>query len=183
MHQKRTSVFIRLPFLVEDPGQFDYLRLDMRYDDGFVAYLNGVKVAAANAPETLAWNSNASEGHSDSEAQIYQAFSLSNHIKDLKKGKNILSIHGLNVSNTSSDFLIQPRLRGGLGGGESIVNYFDRLLFQESLSGEQREILLNFVNSNMVGRPKKLDPASSTYLQQVQELVGMILSMPQWQFQ
>ena len=70
-----------------------------------------------------------------------------------------------------------------MGGGESIVNYFDRLLFQESLSGEQREILLNFVNSNTVGRPKKLDPASSTYLQQVQELVGMILSMPQWQFQ
>ena len=25
MHQKRTSVYIRLPFLVEDPGQFDYL--------------------------------------------------------------------------------------------------------------------------------------------------------------
>jgi hypothetical protein len=56
-------------------------------------------------------------------------------------------------------------------------------LFQESLSGEQREILLSFVNSNMLGRPKKLDPASSTYLQQVQELVGLILSMPQWQFQ
>ena len=183
MHQKRTSVFIRLPFLVEDPGQFDYLRLDMRYDDGFVAYLNGVKVAAANAPETLSWNSNASEGHSDSEAQVYQAFSLSNHIKDLKKGKNILAIHGLNVSTSSSDFLVQPRLRGGLGGGESVVNYFDRLLFQESLTEEQRGILLDFVNSNAVGRPKKLDPASNSYLQQVQELVGLILSMPQWQFQ
>ena len=111
------------------------------------------------------------------------AFSLSNHIKRLKKGKNILAIHGLNVSNTSSDFLIQPRLRGGLGSGESIVNYFDRLLFQESLSSEQRGILLDFVNSNAVGRPRKLDPASTRYLQQVQELVGLILSMPQWQFQ
>ena len=183
MHQKRTSVYIRLPFLVDDPGQFDYLRLDMRYDDGFVAYLNGVRVAAANAPETLAWDSNAAEGHNDSEARKYQAFSLSNHIKRLKKGKNILAIHGLNVSKTSSDFLIQPRLRGGLGGGESIVNYFDRLLFQESLTVEQRGILLDFVNSNAIGRPRKLDPASTTYLQQVQELVGLILSMPQWQFQ
>jgi hypothetical protein len=183
MHQGNTSVYIRLPFLVDDPDQFDYLRLDMMYDDGFVAYLNGVKVAGANAPDTLAWNSKASEGHTDSEAVQYQSFSLSNHIRSLKKGKNILAIHGLNISNTSSDFLIRPRIRGGLGGGESIVNYFDRLLFQESLSGEQREILLNFVNSNMVGHPKKLDPASSTYLQQVQELVGLILSMPQWQFQ
>ena len=183
MHKGNSSVYIRLPFLVDDPDQFDYLRLDMMYDDGFVAYLNGVKVAGANAPDTLAWNSKATAGHTDSEAIEYQAFSLSKHIQHLKKGKNILSIHGLNVSNTSSDFLIRPRIRGGLGGGESIVNYFDRLLFQESLSGEQREILLSFVNSNMVGRPQKLDPASSTYLQRVQELVGMILSMPQWQFQ
>ena len=183
LHQKKTSVYIRLPFLVEDPGQFEYLRLDMRYDDGFVAYLNGVRVAAANAPETPTWNSKATEGHTDSEAREFQAFSLSGHIKRLKKGKNILAIHGLNVSNTSSDFLIQPRLRGGLGGGVSIVNYFDRLLFQESLTEEQRKILLNFVNSNVVGRPNKLDPASSTYLERVQELVGLILSMPQWHFQ
>ena len=183
MHQKRTSVYIRLPFLVEDPGQFDYLRLDMRYDDGFVAYLNGARVAAANAPETLAWDSNATEGHTDSQAVEFQAFSLSKHIKHLKKGRNILAIHGLNVSNTSSDFLIQPRLRGGLGGGESIVNYFDRLLFQESLTTEQRGILLDFVNSNAIGRPRKLDPASASYLERVQELVGLILSMPQWQFQ
>ena len=79
--------------------------------------------------------------------------------------------------------MIQPRLRGGLGGGESIVNYFDKLLFQESLTTEQRGILLDFVNSNAVGRPRKLDPASASYLERVQELVGLILSMPQWQFQ
>ncbi|HAD36748.1 MAG TPA: hypothetical protein DCF72_07385, partial [Gammaproteobacteria bacterium] len=60
MSKGNTSVYIRLPFLVDDPDQFDYLRLDMMYDDGFVAYLNGVKVAHANAPDTLAWNSKAS---------------------------------------------------------------------------------------------------------------------------
>ena len=61
MQQGRTRLsYIRLPFLVDDPDQFDYLRLDMMYDDGFVAYLNGVKVAYANAPDTLAWNSKAS---------------------------------------------------------------------------------------------------------------------------
>jgi len=183
MNQKSTSVYIRLPFLVEDPDQFDYLRLDMRYDDGFVAYLNGIKVASANAPGTSVWNSKASDSHTDSEALEFQPFSLSKHIKHLNKGKNILAIHGMNVTNTSSDFLIQPRLRGGLGSGESIVNYFDKLFFQESLTTDQRSILLDFVNSNAVGRPKKLDPASATYLQRVQELVGLILSMPQWQFQ
>ena len=183
MHQKRTSIYIRLPFLVEDPEQFDYLRLDMMFDDGFVAYLNGVRVADANAPVNIAWNSTATEGHSDSDAKKFKAFSISRHIKHLKKGKNVLAIHGLNVSKTSSDFLIQPKLRGGLGSGESIVNYFDKLLFQESLTGEQRDILLDFVNSNSVGRPSRLNPAGAKYLERVQELVGLILSMPQWQFQ
>ena len=31
---------------MDDPDQFDYLRLDMMYDDGFVAYLNGLEVAS-----------------------------------------------------------------------------------------------------------------------------------------
>ena len=97
----------------------------MMFDDGFVAYLNGVRVADANAPVNIAWNSTATEGHSDSDAKKFKAFSISRHIKHLKKGKNVLAIHGLNVSKTSSDFLIQPQLRGGLGSGESIVNYFD----------------------------------------------------------
>ena len=43
--------------------QSDYARrhrrltLRMRYDDGFVAYINGEYIAEANAPETLQWNS------------------------------------------------------------------------------------------------------------------------------
>jgi len=183
MHQKQTSVYIRLPFLVDDPQQFDYLKLNMRYDDGFVAYLNGVKVASANAPTKPMWNSQATTGHSDSEAKELKAFSLTKHLKHLRKGKNILAIHGLNVTKTSSDFLIQPELRGGLGGGEAVVNYFDQLLFQKSLNKSQRQLLYDFANSNIAMRPKALNPASPDYLKRVQELVGLILSMPQWQFQ
>ena len=73
--------------------------------------------------------------------------------------------------------------RGGLGGGEAVVNHFDRLLFQNSLNQTQRNLLLKFVNTNAAERPKTLDPAAADYTQKVQELVGLILSMPQWQFQ
>ena len=183
MYQKQTSVYVRLPFLIEDPMQFEYLRLKMRYDDGFVAYLNGVKVASANAPTQLKWNSKATDGHPDSEGKELKVFSLSKHIKHLRKGRNVLAIHGMNNTQTSSDLLIQPQLRGGLGGGEAVVNYFDRLLFQNSLNQTQKNILLKFVNTNIAERPKTLDPASEDYTQKVQELVGLILSMPQWQFQ
>ena len=40
-----------------NPSAFDALLLNMRYDDGFVAYLNGVEVARRNAPASLAYNS------------------------------------------------------------------------------------------------------------------------------
>ena len=183
MYQKQTSVYVRLPFLIEDPMQFEYLRLKIRYDDGFAAYLNGVKVASANAPTKLEWNSKATDGHPDSEGKELKVFSLSKHIKHLRKGKNVLAIHGMNNTQTSSDLLIQPQLRGGLGGGEAVVNYFDRLLFQNSLNQTQRNLLLKFVNTNAAERPKTLDPAAADYTQKVQELVGLILSMPQWQFQ
>ena len=183
MHEKQTSVYIRLPFLIDDPQQFDYLKLKMRYDDGFVAYLNGVKVASANAPARPQWDSLATAGHTDSEAKQFKTFALTKHLKHLRKGKNVLAIHGLNVTKTSSDFLIQPELRGGLGGGEAIVDYFDRLLFQGSLNKTQRQLLLDFANTNVAMRPKALNPASPDYLKKVQELVGLILSMPQWQFQ
>jgi len=183
MYQKQTSVYVRLPFLIEDPMQFEYLRLKIRYDDGFAAYLNGVKVASANAPNQLKWNSKATGGHPDSEGKELKVFSLSKHIKHLRKGRNVLAIHGMNNTQTSSDLLIQPQLRGGLGGGDAVVNYFNRLLFQNSLNQTQRNILLKFVNTNAAERPKNLDPAAADYTQKVQELVGLILSMPQWQFQ
>ena len=52
------SIFIRIPFAVDpaDLAEWDTLALKMRYDDGFVAYINGVKVAEANAPASPAWD-------------------------------------------------------------------------------------------------------------------------------
>ncbi len=53
-----STAYIRIPFQVDgDPGQFDRLKLRMKYDDGFVAYLNGQKIAEGNAPTTPQWDS------------------------------------------------------------------------------------------------------------------------------
>ena len=51
------------------------LKLRMRYDDGFVAYINGVKVAEANAPASPAWDSGATTTHNDSAAVEFADFS------------------------------------------------------------------------------------------------------------
>ncbi len=47
------TAYIRIPFTAVNPTSYESLVLKMRYDDGFVAYLNGVQVARRNAPSNL----------------------------------------------------------------------------------------------------------------------------------
>lgn len=111
MVQGNTSCYVRTPFdLSGDPSEFAGLTLHVRYDDGFVAYLNGVEVARANAPGSLAWNARASTQHSDGQAVTWVPFDISAHMDALHPGDNILAIHGLNISPTSSDFLIHAHV-------------------------------------------------------------------------
>ena len=50
MSNVNSSVYLRLPFTVPDAGLLNGLSLRMRFNDGFVAYLNGSEVARQNAP-------------------------------------------------------------------------------------------------------------------------------------
>ncbi len=45
-----TSAYLRVPFDVDDLAAVDQLSLQMQYDDGFAAYLNGQEVARRNTP-------------------------------------------------------------------------------------------------------------------------------------
>ncbi|HVV74104.1 MAG TPA: lamin tail domain-containing protein, partial [Verrucomicrobiae bacterium] len=63
MYQANSSAFLRLPFTVNDVSDLGLLTLSLRYDDGFVAYLNGTEVLRRNAPSTLLWNSAATGPH------------------------------------------------------------------------------------------------------------------------
>ncbi|MEP0843638.1 MAG: CotH kinase family protein [Phycisphaerae bacterium] len=114
MRNVNRSCFIRIPFLVDDPGKFQRLVLRMKYDDGFAAYLNGQLVAWALADvDNLAWNSGATGDHPDSQAVVYQDFDITDDIGWLRQGSNVLAIHGLNATLNSSDFLIIPELVAG----------------------------------------------------------------------
>lgn len=114
MYNGNTSCYVRIPFTVNgDPKQFNFMTLKMRYDDGFVAYINGIEVQRALFAGTPAWNSNADGNH---EADGVESFYVSDCISALKQGDNILAIHGLNVSTTSSDFIISVEL---IAGGSS----------------------------------------------------------------
>jgi hypothetical protein len=110
-----TSCYIRIPFTVnaDDLPTFNFMTLRIRYDDGFVAYINGVEVTRYNFTGTPAWNSKASSQHPDSAAVAFENVDISNHLSVLQVGGNILAIHGLNISTTSSDLLISAELVAG----------------------------------------------------------------------
>ena len=106
----RSSIYQRVEFDVADPSALGALWLDIQYNDGFVAYLNGVKVAADNAPTNLSWQSLALEEREDSEAFSPSRFDLSEFHDLLVSGNNVLAIHALNDNDFSSELLSRPKL-------------------------------------------------------------------------
>ncbi|OPX22818.1 MAG: hypothetical protein B1H04_04500 [Planctomycetales bacterium 4484_123] len=112
MYGLNASVYVRLAFEITDPSQLydDVLTLRMKYDDGFVAYLNGVEVARRNAPETPQWNSAATSWHMDEEAVVFEDIDISQFADLLQVGGNVLAIHGLNYGAGSLDMLIAAEL-------------------------------------------------------------------------
>jgi len=114
MYATNATCYIRIPFTLKagNLNGLSGLTLKVRYDDGFVAYLNGTEVARRNFDNTPAWDSRASSSHSDSQAVDFEEIDISEFIDNLTPGDNLLAIHGLNASVTSSDMLISAELDG-----------------------------------------------------------------------
>jgi len=112
MHNRRSSAYLRLPFGVRNLDSLraeGVLTLRMRFDDGFVAYLNGERIASVNAPRSLRWNGTATDSHEASGAMV--AFPISDHADKLREGRNVLAVQGFNNSLSSSDMLITAGLQ------------------------------------------------------------------------
>jgi len=108
MYARNATCYVRIPFTIDK--HYSSLTLNVRYDDGFVAYINGVEVARSNFDGTPAWNSRAGASHSDSAAVLLESIDITDYLDSLQQGDNILAIHGMNSSTTSGDFLISVEL-------------------------------------------------------------------------
>lgn len=97
------------PFRVDAaPAPNDTFVLSARCVDGFRAALNGVPIAALNAPDPLAWNSAATAARSLDDALRWLTYNVPS--ASVVTGANTLEIVALNDSNADTEFLIQPRL-------------------------------------------------------------------------
>ena len=110
MRGVNASVWSRLDFDVDDPSHFAKLTLRMKYDDGFVAYLNGVEVARRNALDPLTPNSSATQPHPAPQAVVFEDIDVTDYLTVLEPGVNVLAIHGLNAGAADEDFLLLPEL-------------------------------------------------------------------------
>jgi len=111
MQNSNTTVYIRVPFVVQDPSAIWTLTLRMRFDEGMIAYINGHEVARFNAPDPGAerWNSAASSNRSEGLANDAVDFPIA-QFDFLHVGTNMLAVQGLNYQASSTNLLILPEL-------------------------------------------------------------------------
>jgi hypothetical protein len=110
MSGSASTFYTRIPFMVDTPADFDKLKLRVRYDDAFVAYLNGVEVARRNVTGVTAWNSTASSPRFGDVVLTAEEIDITEYLLQLVVGENLLAIQCLNFTVSDPDALVLPEL-------------------------------------------------------------------------
>lgn len=98
----RTTYFRKSFNLVDSPASLISLTMSARYDDGFVAYLNGTEVARRGiAAGTVTWSTLATSH----EAGTHESINLTPFLGLLAAGNNVLAIELHQTSANSSDLV------------------------------------------------------------------------------
>ena len=118
MRNTNSTCYIRLPFTVTAAEAAmltppNRVLLNVRYDDGFIAWINGVEVKrSGTVPSTTvpAWNATITATHDDNASILYEEFDISASMSAIHAGQNVLAIQGLNAGSGSSDLLVQCKV-------------------------------------------------------------------------
>ncbi|MGI8605467.1 MAG: CotH kinase family protein, partial [Verrucomicrobiales bacterium] len=115
---ENATIYLRMPFAMtaEEVGSASALRLRARYEDAYIAYLNGVEVArkTVNAAFNPTWNSQAGSSRSDASAITFETVDITS-FKSLLQTNNILAVHAMNAVaagtlTAGKDFLFNAKL-------------------------------------------------------------------------
>ncbi len=154
------SVYLRKVFEIADISEVSSLILDIDYDDGFVAYINGIEVARANINGVPPpFNSGTLQDH---EAQLYsggipERFLITDFSSILNPGENILTIQAHNVSSNSSDLTIIPFLSAVFTAPNTsgvtppdVLNLITNLHTNFKISSDTETLLLSDASENLI---------------------------------
>lgn len=109
------TLYIRKKFTITDTSQITKAILNIDYDDGFAAFLNGVEIARKNLG-ILGWRPLYDDfAASEHEAKMYQGQAPDSFYIDfnllrsaIRNGSNVLAIEVHNLSDFSSDLSLIP---------------------------------------------------------------------------
>ena len=139
MEDSYVTVYLRHTFEIDNLAAISSMAFNMDYDDGFVAYINGVEVARRNVEGTPpAFNTTASTNH-ESTGQ-FEAIALLD-VDSLEEGENILAIQMHNTTWSSSDLHLRiEAVANPENGGQCPVGM---ACSQDGITGE---IMLSWTN-------------------------------------
>jgi len=109
-------IFLRRSFTIDEPLDWGYLSVAVDYDDGYIAYLNGIEIARSSSMSGIMGNYN-DFANTWVEAAIYEGGSPEQIIWDasqfsswLVPGENVFAVQVHNSGAESSDLTIRPFL-------------------------------------------------------------------------
>jgi hypothetical protein len=109
MRNSYRSVFLRRSFNITNVNEVAAVQLNASYDDGFVAWINGVEVARANFNGSPTYLSNAL---SSLEPAATNSFVVSGAPQNyLATGSNVLTVQAFNNTLSGSDFRFDGQLQ------------------------------------------------------------------------
>ncbi|MDF1741225.1 MAG: metallophosphoesterase [Verrucomicrobiales bacterium] len=123
MRGNHPRLYLAKEFVVNSLTPDEPLHLYIDYDDAFVAYLNGIEVARSQNLKHQYIDGDVKDGHEAGEPEL---FVIPNPAGLLKSGRNLLSVEGHNVRESSSDFTLDPVL---MQGDEALIPPEDTWLY------------------------------------------------------
>ena len=147
MRNHYSVVYLRKSLNLSEPNEISELGLVVKYDDAFIAYLNGMEILRVGVESGSGQRASGIRKH---EADNWEYFKIDNHTTFLRTGTNVLAIEGHNEKTNNDDFCLHPYLVAVYNG---ISSY------------NKAE---NFTANNVTGITSNADYASSSKM-----LVGM----------
>lgn len=102
------SVYLRREFTLDNEGDAQDLWLSISYDDAFIVYINGQEALRKGVGKGSGKKARGIASHEA--AGKFELLHLAPSAKLFRKGRNIIAVEGHNVSKSSSDFTLHPKL-------------------------------------------------------------------------
>ena len=155
------SVYLRKTFEIIDLKAIEGLRLDIDYDDGFVAYLNGQEIARDLVSGMTPTFDQLSDGHHNAllpDGQKPEYFDVD--VDFLVEGTNVIAVQVHNQSSTSSDMTALPVLSLGINNTEytyrSTPSWFLAPIYVDFQSSNLPIVVIETVNNQSIPSEPKI---------------------------